>query len=147
MSNPADNKSMLQNWKHLKDRAFTLLEMMIVVMIIALLVGMPMMRYIRAIDSARATEAIIHLENLRQSLLRYYMPTKDLTGVTLETLDVENPNTLPNILFTYNLTVPSATTFTVIATRNTLNNGNSADTISVNQDGTKWGTGSYSGVK
>ncbi len=130
-----------------KVNAFTLIEMMTVVVIIAILVSLPLMRYLRLAENSRASEAVTNLSAVRQSLLRYYSPKQNFTGATLNSLDIDDPNATTQRLFTYSLTIPTATTFTVLATRNTIDGGDTGSTVGINQDGTKWGTGYFSGVK
>ncbi|MCQ9208806.1 MAG: prepilin-type N-terminal cleavage/methylation domain-containing protein [Omnitrophica bacterium] len=91
-----------------KKRGFTLLELMIVVIIIGILASLAIPRFIRATLRARSAEALTNLGMLRSSEWRYYMESASsvFTG-NFTFLDIDNPNLLPNVKFTY--TIPTAT--------------------------------------
>jgi general secretion pathway protein G len=81
---------------------FTLVELLIVIMIIAILAGMMMLASGSATDSAEATRVINDLRNLKAAMLLYYAdngkwpPTTDLVVTTPESLDqyMDRPLTL-----------------------------------------------------
>lgn len=73
-------------------RGFTLLELLIVVIIIAILVAVALPLYGRAVEKGRMAEAITNLGALRGALLRYYTQHNDGT-TTVSELDWTDPNT------------------------------------------------------
>lgn len=73
---------------------FTLLELLMVVIIIAILAAIALPQYIRASERARATEALSALGALRSAELRYaaLSPTNIYTAVVTD-LDIEMAST------------------------------------------------------
>lgn len=53
-------------------KAFTLIELMVVVLIIAILASVAVPQYMTAVERARATEALVNLKAYADSLNRYY---------------------------------------------------------------------------
>jgi prepilin-type N-terminal cleavage/methylation domain-containing protein len=76
-------------------RGFTLLELLMVVIIIAILASIALPQYIRATEKARASEALNLLGSIRASENRYkaQSATNVYTG-TLTDLDAEMPGTI-----------------------------------------------------
>ena len=126
----------------LKQRGgFTLLEIIIVIIIIGVLASLALPRFFKTVEFSRATEALTHLSNIRQSMNRCYLPENSYTKCTdFPFIDVENPGTLPGSHFTYAIGGVDATHFTVTATRNATDNGDGLSTISINEAGVKSGT-------
>lgn len=77
---------------------FTLLELLMVVVIIAILASIALPQYLRASEKARATEALTALGALRASELRYRalsqngIYTNNLTQLDVEFANSNNPN-------------------------------------------------------
>jgi prepilin-type N-terminal cleavage/methylation domain-containing protein len=73
-----------------KERGFTLLELLMVVIILGILASVALPQYIRTSERSRAAEALNMLATLRQSQLRYYAQQVAFTN-SLADLDVEIP--------------------------------------------------------
>ena len=90
---------------------FTLLELLMVVVIIAILASIALPQYIRASEKARSTEALTALGAIRQSELRYKALSQNgiYTGVVNQ-LDVEfaNSNNPNATLTSWALIIPIA---------------------------------------
>ena len=135
--------------KKILRAGFTLLELLIVMVIIALLAGLAMPVYQQSIEKARGQEALRHLNATRDSLLRYYVTNSTYTGATMGgTLDYD-PN--PNVggqtqIFSYGFSVaPNADVFELRATRTAIIGCGPAPvgTILLDQAGSVTGTGVY----
>ena len=53
-------------------RGFTLIELVVVIVILAILAGLAVPRYLRTVNRSRANEALTMLGHLRESAERYY---------------------------------------------------------------------------
>mgnify|MGYP001595454937 CR=1 FL=1 len=100
-------------------QAFTLLELLIVVIILGILAAIALPQYIRTIDRGRASEAIIHLGTIRTGEIEYYAQHRSYTE-DWGRLEIDNPNELPNPpvgtrIFNYSITVAAPDTFTASA--------------------------------
>ena len=137
---------------NLKKRGgFTLLEVIIVIIIVGVLASLALPRFFSTVEYSRATEAMQAIATVRQSMERCYLMRVSYTGpcATFGNLDVEDPNTTPASHFTYAIT-SAATSYTVTATRNTRDGGNTASTVFLNFTGTainKGGTGAFGAVQ
>lgn len=82
---------------------FTLLELLMVVIIIAILAALALPGYFRAVEKARTAEATIAMGQVRGAVQRYCVqygiPPTPAQNFTV--LDIENPNTAANRQFTY----------------------------------------------
>jgi len=88
-------------------KGFTLLEVLIVVIIIGILAAIALPQYVSTIEKARSAEAASNIGSLRSSVDRYwYEQTSQATytAATMNTLDVDNPNSVTGRLFNYTLT-------------------------------------------
>lgn len=107
-------------------QGFTLLELMIVVIILAILVIIAIPLYTKAVERGRMSEAYSKLGAVRNAELRYYQQKGAYTS-SYGDLDIDNPNTIiPNqqVYFTYGnpaIGVGRPPSFTVIADRNDVN--------------------------
>ena len=121
----------------MRQRAFTLLEMLIVVVILGILAGIALPRYIRSLEKSRDSEAYVHLGLIRTAEMEYYADFNTFTN-NLDVLSIDNPNLLPpppigTRLFTYSVTpAPPMSTFTATATRIA---GASTYTVTIDQNG------------
>jgi len=93
----------------MKERGFTLLEVLIVVIIIGILAAIAMPQYLSTLERSRAGEAMANIGSIRSSLDRYWYENSTVSGVTLDTLDIGNPNDVTNKLYTYTLPTLDAT--------------------------------------
>ncbi len=101
--------------------AFTLLELLIVIIILGVLAALALPQYLRTVEKGRSSEAIIQLGTLRTGEINYYVEHRTYTD-QFDLLDVDDPNRLPappngTRLFDYTLTVPAPDTFTASAHR------------------------------
>ncbi|MFH1359588.1 MAG: prepilin-type N-terminal cleavage/methylation domain-containing protein [Candidatus Omnitrophota bacterium] len=131
------------------NKGFTLLEIIIVIIIVGVLAGLAVPRFFRTVEYSRGMEALSNLGTLRQSINRCYLqnPTAAnwATNCILWTdLDVENPNTPTNAMFTYTFAIVGGTPgqFTITATRN-----GSTDVITIDDTGSKRGTGVFGAIR
>ncbi len=135
-------------------RGFTLLEVLIVLVIVAVLAGLAVPAYQSAVEKSRSQEALLALGAVRESALRFYSinstyvtaPANTFVGTNVYDY---NPNLAiggqTNMLFSYALSGQAglpAPTFVCTATRLAPPAGVSG-TISINQAGTIVRTGSY----
>lgn len=132
--------------KSLLLKGFTLLEIIIVVIIIGVLASLAMPRYFKTVEYAKGQEALTSLSILRQAMNRCYLFDFQYTKCALTSLDVDDPGKLQGSHFSYSIT-SAATTFTISATRNTLEGGDGTSSISIDQDGHKSGGGVYSNIR
>lgn len=101
-------------------KGFTLLEVLIVVIIIGILVAIALPQYTTTLEKSKSAEAAANVGSLRTSLDRYWYQSGSVT-TDLSSLDIDNPNSVTNKLYTYSITDDgtSATTrkYTVTGTR------------------------------
>ena len=122
-----------------RTKGFTLLELIIVIIIVAVLASLALPRFFKAVEYSRSVEALANIVSLRQAIERcYLMNTGDLTactggagfGVWNNRLMLEDPSLSPNSHFDYGIGYyASPPSFTVIAHRNTRDHGNTYDEI------------------
>ncbi|MCG3176036.1 MAG: hypothetical protein MOGMAGMI_00974 [Candidatus Omnitrophica bacterium] len=131
--------------KRFNNRGFTLIEILIVVIIIAVLAGLAVPMFQGTVERSRRAEAIQNLSATRASMLRYFAQNNTYVGATFANIDF-NPNTGgggQTAHFTYALGGLAAATFTVTATRNAVNGGDGTSTVTINQAGVVGGTGVF----
>ncbi len=93
-------------------KGFTLLEVLIVVIIIGILAAIALPQYVSTIEKARSSEAVSNVGSLRTSMDRYWyeqLSQTTYTAGTLNTLDLDNPNSVTGRLYNYTLTDASST--------------------------------------
>jgi prepilin-type N-terminal cleavage/methylation domain-containing protein len=90
----------------MKSKGFTMLEILIVIIIIAILATFAIPQYLKASRRAIASEAVTSIGALRGALARYYQEYNTLTP-NIDDLDVDNPNDVSNANFDY--TIPDTT--------------------------------------
>jgi type IV pilus assembly protein PilE len=134
-----------------KNRSgFTLLEVIIVIIIVGVLASLALPRFFSTVEYSRGTEAMTGLSVSRQSIERCYLMRSNYTGCNNYTLlDVNDPGTSPNAHFSYAVST-AATTYTIVATRNTLDGGDGASVIRLTFNGTtvtRSGTGPFGAVQ
>ena len=88
---------------------FTLLELLMVVIIIAILASIALPQYLRVSERSRASEALTILAAVRSSELRYkaFSPTQVYTTVLGE-LDVDMPAVVATSMWAYSVTAAAA---------------------------------------
>ena len=77
------------------SQGFTLLELLVVVLIIALLAGIALPQYRKATEKAKATQALTLLRSLYQSAQRYFLTNGQLPS-SITDLDLETSNSALN---------------------------------------------------
>ncbi|MGB2579221.1 prepilin-type N-terminal cleavage/methylation domain-containing protein [Elusimicrobium simillimum] len=78
-----------------KAEGFTLVEMLVVVLIIAILSGIAVPNYLKSVDKARAAEIFITVRALEEANYRYYLENKKRTD-DINKLDIELPDSERN---------------------------------------------------
>ena len=128
-------------------KGFTLLEVLIVIIILAVLAGLAIPAYQGAIEKSRAQEALTSLAAARESMIRYFAINGTYATATFtagpNSLDY-NPNTAvggQTLLFTYTLPVQTANTFTIRARRSALT---ATDYVEISEAGVVTKSGVYS---
>jgi prepilin-type N-terminal cleavage/methylation domain-containing protein len=144
-------------------RGFTLLELIIVIIILAILASLAVPRFLVQTERARAAEALQHLSVIRGALDRYWVSNnRTYVGAVLTNadgcgagynLDIDCPNdnaVYPRRQFQYAVGGLAAGTYTITAVRlSTRGDGTTmvaADNITADQGGTITGAGVYTGV-
>ena len=139
--------------RHLKNKSgFTLLEIIIVIIIVGVLASLALPRFFSTVEFSKSTEAFTSLTAVRQALERCYLQNSGnyANCTNWNNLDVENPQNSPNAHFTYGITVGNATGYTVVATRTTLDGGQTTSTITLIQTSTlvtRSGAGAFLAIK
>jgi type IV pilus assembly protein PilE len=123
--------------KQLNSKGFTLMEILIVLVILAVIVGLAIPIYQSTSKKVYRAEALNILSGLRQSEARYYAQknkyTNNITGATND-LDFEPTSVQGNAHFTYSMLV-AGTLFTAKATGSTTPLANT-DTVTLTESGT-----------
>jgi len=117
--------------------AFTLLELLIVIIILGILAALALPQYLRTVEKSRGSEALIHLGTIRTVEMNFYAENRQYTN-DWSLLDIDNPNDLPSPptgtrLFTYSITIPVPGTFTASARR--VRADGSEEVITMNENG------------
>ena len=98
------------------------MELLIVIIILGILAGIALPRYLRTAERSKDSEAYVHLSLVRTAQIDYYAEFNTFSN-NLDVLNIDNPNLLPpppvgTRLFTYSiLPAPPMNVFTAIATR------------------------------
>ena len=133
------------NLKRLNSKGFTLIEVLIVVIIIAVLAGLAVPMFRGTVEKSRKAEAEGVLSAVRSAEMRYFAANNTYTG-TLANLDY-NPAAADTsgqtVHFTYTVPTATAVALTVTATRNATDGGDGTSTVSLNQAGVTTGTGVF----
>lgn len=139
-----------------KFSGFTLLELLVVIIIVGVLAGVALPRLFQRIEGARAAEALESLGTTKRSIEACAMAyNNNFTNCSsFATIGVTDPsyNTTSNAAahFGYAITVAAAS-FQIVATRNTIDNGNATDTVTLRRSATgaiaRAGTTAFSGIQ
>ncbi len=137
----------------LNKKAFSLLELVVVLIIISALAALALPRFFKLIEVSRSTEALTILKVWRDGLERCFAATGNYTSCagTWDAIQMDNPFSNPGNHFIY-FSVYNPDQFTLYATRNTLDGGNTADYITLEQNNTTGvikitGYGNYASIK
>jgi len=95
---------------------FTLTELLIVVIIIAVLATLSLPMLLKSIEKAKVGEAISNLNLIRTGQKIYFLETAEFSN-TLNRLNIENPNDQGSRYFYYTMPSADASDFTAKATR------------------------------
>ena len=118
-------------------KAFTLMELMLVVIIIAILASIAIPSYIKTMERAKAREAMATLESMRAAELAYSSERRQFVNLSTSDTDwnaigMENPNNNAQRSWDYSLT-SSGNTFTATASRR--DGPNASENIIMDQNG------------
>lgn len=94
-------------------RGFTLIEIMIVIVIIAILVGIAYPSYVGYITKSRRSDGQSALLDLSNRMERYFTTNNTYVGATLS--NVGAPSTTTGGYYTLSITTATATTYTIQA--------------------------------
>ena len=72
-------------------QGFTLIELLVVVLIIGILSAIALPQYSRAVEKARAAEAVVMADGVHKGVLLYYLANNSFPS-SLDDLDVDVPN-------------------------------------------------------
>ena len=106
----------------MRRNAFTLLELLIVIIILGILATIALPRYLKSVEKSKDAEAYLHLGLIRTAEVDYYAEFNSFTN-DIDLLSIDNPNLLPpppvgTRLFTYDiLPQPPMNVFTAMAIR------------------------------
>lgn len=122
----------------MKKKAFTLIELMTTVMVIAILVSIAIPNYINTVERARAREARSTLESMRAAEQSYAAERREFISLVnptdWEAVGLEDPNLNANASWTYSGTMSNAgADFDATATR--IDGPYAGETINLDQDG------------
>ena len=131
---------------------FTLLEVIIVIIIVGVLASLALPRFFSTVEFSKSSEALTSLGTLRESMERCYLAAGgSYATCTIANLDLEDPGNSPGARFAYALSgVATATNFTIVATRRSIDGGDAVSTITLAQAATgvtRSGTGKFVGIK
>lgn len=129
------------------NKGFTLIEVLIVIVIIAVLAGLAVPLYQRSVEKSRKAEALEVLSAMRQSEMRYFVQ-KGVYTTDTAALDYDFSNTAliaggQRLHFTYNISVGAGSSLVVRAVRNTVEGGSTSNTVTLDQTGKVDGTGIF----
>ncbi len=131
-----------------KNKGFTLLELLIVIMIVGILSGLGFSQFTKMVEKSRVAEAKMILGNIRTAQRAYFLD--NFTYSTEMTMVGQGaPESCINThYFSYAISSAGGADFTAVATRCTDANGKfppgtEAYTVSVNSTGTFDGSAGY----
>ena len=119
-----------------KNKGFTLLEIIIVVIIVGVLASLALPRLFSTVEFSRSTEAFAAIGAIRSSMERCVLKNGSGNYDTCNSmgsggeLDVD-PSVEAGTHFTYAVSAATTTGYTITASRNTLDGGASGDTVRI----------------
>lgn len=135
---------------------FTLLEILVVIIIVGVLASVAMPQLFRNVERSRATEALASLGATKMSMEACAMQFNNTftTCSSYATIGMSDPsyNAASNASahFGYAMAV-AANSFSITATRNTVDNGNNGDTVVLTRNTaglfTRSGTTAFAGIQ
>ena len=133
-------------------KAFTLLEIIIVIIIVGVLASLALPRFFSTVEYSRSTEALASLTSVRSAMERCFLGADGnySSCTNFDVLDMEDPANSPNAHFAYAISGASATGYTITATRNSVEGGDGSSTIAIVQTGTdvtRSGTSAFGGIQ
>ena len=118
------------------------MELVIVIVILAIIAGLAVPRYIRTANRSRANEALSVLAELRESAQRFYARNNaTYLGMTIATLDFDPTDVGGTANFSYNLTGVASAAFIFAASAL-----NGTGCVQVDQGGVVGGSSVYAGI-
>ena len=114
---------------------FTLLEIIIVVIIVGVLASLALPKFFSTVEFSRAQEGLAAAATIRGGLERYYVSKGNTySGATTANIDTGDPlNGQPNAHFAMDISASTTSSYTVRATRNTLDGGAATSNITITQ--------------
>ena len=136
---------------------FTLLEILVVIIIVGVLASVAMPQLFRNVERSRATEALASLGATKRAIEGCAMQVNNVftTCNTYAAIGMSDPSyvaaTNASAHFAYAITT-AATSFSIVATRNTVDNGVATDTITLARTAvtgviTRAGTTAFAGIQ
>jgi len=134
-----------------KKNGFTLLEIIIVIVVLLALLLLAMPKMFSMIEYTRSNEAMQTIASIRKALNKCHMLNgQTYVGCDIDELILEDPNSQPDVNFSYTIFGQSNNGYTIEATRLTNDGGDGISTITYLNDGTdifKSGTGVFKNIK
>lgn len=135
------------------ETAFTLLEIIVVIVIVGVLASQALPKMIKAIEMSRSTEAMNIILSIRKSIEQCHLMNNASSYVNCTEFDselnIEDPSLTPGSHFNYQITAGSES-YRIVATRNNINNGDGFSTVFVESNTSgiqKGGTGAYATIQ
>ena len=119
-----------------KSQGFTLIELMITVVIVAILASIAVPAYSDYILRGKITEAVSNLSDMRAKLEQYFQDNRSFIGACVSSTIAPLPSGSNAKYFTYTCPTLTASTFIVTATGNSTQ-GMSNFTYTINQSNAK----------
>ena len=123
-----------------KNKGFTLLEIIIVVIIVGVLASLALPRLFSTVEFSRSTEAMATIGSVRQAMERCMLRngSGDYANCNefkaAEIADIPDPANEPGVHFAYTFPSASTTKYSILATRNAVDGGAATSTITVTVD-------------